>query len=533
MREYTARHEAIHRAGAPFDASPVIPCLAFSGSKATTDRAKNILPMSILPKLLPLLALLLTACPPKQIFHWNPSGTLLSVDLHDTGLITHSDGKILRESPYVGPWVDDRRMLIVEKTAATDWAAYSEHLTEEQKKVAQSLVPAFAKVSRDRPDFGDALLQMIRSPKEDTDFPVPVDVGIPLGITHTASSLDGDERSFLASVATAQMLANSEGEIRSALASNLKKAGILQSGPLQLDGFPSLPIYEIRLIDSEPGSDLPPRTLHRGILPPEKLTVSPDKKTATFTTTVLTGSKTVFLSVNAQSPGPEGTAEHGPVITWVHGGRSVVYKRQSPSDLEFRFGKQLEGLGELTLHLDHTGGNALPIAHLHIPSDESSAPAAKWGNNGLIFTSASQTLPALKLDRSFGLFSIDDLPRRTDDPANPTLRPLDLPKGTLEAIQFSGNIVSNPSGTAALLLGKNGELAIIEHGSLRSRIVVREGGLHILPVWKNDTDFIYAVAAGHPDGAPKRPAVLEGTLDGDHRILSSTWPDTLMSKLAK
>ncbi len=486
--------------------------------------------------LLTLLPLFLSACPPKRAFHWNPSGTTLAVDVPETGLLTHEDGSVLRETPLVGPWVDDRRMIVIQKSAAKDWAEYAAFLSEEQKRIAHSLVLPFENALRAHPDLAPLLKSAISSPQPHAELPVPVDAGLSLLITHSASAGLGDERAFLASVALAQILESASGPHRSKLIEQLRKANILQADPLRTDGFPALAIFEIQLVDSEGGSDLPPRILHRGILPPDNLTISPDAKTATFTTTAIDGSKTVFLSVNAQSPGPEGTTEAGPVLTWLTGGRSVVHHRaddHQSAGFEFKTGTQLEGLGKLILHLDHTGANKTALAHYHLPAEEAVTPAARWGANGLLFASASQPLPALTQDKELGLFVIENLPSRPDGPTTPTLRPLASEKKLLESIRFSGNIVANPSGTAALLVGKDGELALIEQTSLRTRTIVSDHGVRVLPAWRSDTEFSYAVAPGHPKGSPKRAEVILESLDAEHRTLSSKWPDRVLEQLAK
>lgn len=488
--------------------------------------------LALTKHLLPILLLLgLTACPPKRALHWNPSGTMLAVDTPETGLLTRADGAIIRETALVGPWVDERRMLVVQTTAAKNWPEYASFLSDEQKKIAQLLVPPFQQAILNQPDFGSFLESALASHQPKTEFPIPEDAGMSLLLTHSASAGSGEERAFLASIALAQILESSPEPTRSNLTNHLRKAGILKSDPLLTDGFAALPIFEIRVVDSQPGSDLPPRTLHRGILAPENLTISPDAKTVTFSTTALDGSKTVFLSLNAQSSGPEGTTESGPVLTWLSSGRSVLHHR-TPG-LEFKLGQQLEGLGQLILHLDHTGSNKTQLAQYHLPGEETITPAARWGANGLLFSSAKQTLPSLSTDKTLGLFVIENIPSRPDDQTTPLLRPLDAQTTLLESIRFSGNIVANPSGTAALLVGKDGELALIEQGSLRTKTIVTDRSLRILPAWRSDSDFTYAVAPGHPNGSPKRAEVLLETVDAERRILSTHWPDRVLEKLSK
>jgi hypothetical protein len=478
-----------------------------------------------------LLAICLTACPPKRALHWNPTGTTLAVETTETGILTHADGSIIRETPLVGPWVDERRMLVIEKTPAKDWSEYAAFLSDEQRKIAHSLVSPFEKALREQSDFASYLDSILSSIGQKTEFPVPVDAGLSLLVTHATSAGLGEERAFLASVVLAQLLESSSTSAQSDLAVHLRKSGLLQPNPLFSDGFPALPIFEVRVVDAEPGSDLPPRTLHRGILAPENLTISPDAKTATFTTTSINGQKTVFLSVNSQSPGPEGTTESGPVLTWLTGGRSVLHQRTG--GLEFKMGEQLEGLGQLMLHLDHTGSNKTPLAQYHLPAEEAITPAAHWGVNGLLFSSAAHPLPSLSKEKTLALFVIENIPARTDDPTPPVLRPLDTLKKLLETIRFSGNVVSNPSGTAALLMGKDGELALLEHATLRTRIVVKDHGLRVLPAWRSDSEFTYAIAPGHPKGSTHRGEVVLETVDAESKIISSKWPDRVLEKLAK
>ena len=473
----------------------------------------------------------LTACPPKRAFHWNSSGSVLAVDTAESGLLTHADGSIIRETALVGPWVDERRMLIIEKTAAKNWPEYASFLSDEQKRIAQTLIPPFEKALRDTSDFAAHLQSLVSSPHSNEEFPVPPDAGLSILLTHSTTPSTGNDRAFLASIALSQILEAASESVRVMLTQQLKTVGLFQSDPISTEGFPFLPIFEIRIVDSELGSDLPPRILHRGILPPENLTLSPDAKTATFTTNPFDGARTVFLSVNAQSPGSEGTTEAGPVLAWLSGGRSVLHQRAS--GLEVKLGQQLEGLGQLILHQDHTGTNKSSLAHYYLPGEESIAPAARWGANGLLFASAAQSLPTLSLDKALGLFVIENLPTRPDAPDIPKLRSLENQRQVLETIQFSGNIVANASGTAALLVGKSGKLALIEQASLRTRTIVLDHGLQVLPAWRSDTEFTYAVASGHPKGLPNQPAVLLETLDAEVRILSSKWPERVLEKLAK
>ena len=478
-----------------------------------------------------LLPIYLTACPPKRAFHWNSSGSMLAVDTGETGLLTHADGSILRETALVGPWVDERRMLVIEKKAAKSWAEYASFLSDEQKRIAQTLIPPFENALRGTSDFASHLQSLLSSPRSNEEFPVPPDAGLSMLITHSSTPSTEDDRAFLASIALSQILDAASESMRSKLTQELKTIGLFQSDSVPTEGFPFLPIFEIRIVDSELGSDLPPKILHRGILPPENLTLSPDSKTATFTTNPLDGARTVFLSVNAQSLGPEGTTEAGPVLAWLSGGRSVLHQRATR--IEFKLGPQLEGLGQLILHQDHTGTSKSSLAHYYLPGEESIAPAARWGANGLLFASAAQSLPALSLDKALGLFVIENIPSRSDAPDISKLRALENQKQTLETIQFSGNIVANPSGTAALLVGKSGKLAVIEQASLRTRTIVLDHGLQVLPAWRSDTEFTYAVASGHPKGFPNQPAVLLETLDAEVKVLSSKWPERVLEKLAK
>jgi hypothetical protein len=490
------------------------------------------MPRALTHLLLGLITLCLTACPPKRALYWNPSGTLLAIDTPESGLLTHADGSIIRETPLIGPWVDDRRLLVVQKTAAKNWPEYAAFLSDEQQRVARALVATFEQARLKNPDFVAYLQSAISTAKAITEPPIPVEAGLSLVLTQsTSAEYQSGEAAFLASVALSQILESLAGQERTILTEQLRKAGLLNADPLLSDGFPALPIFEIRVADSEPGSDLPPRILHRGILPPENLTVSPDSKTATFTTTHLEGPKTVFLSVNAQSPGPEGTTEDGPVLAWLSGGRSILHHRSA--GLEFKLGQQLEGLGGLILHLDHTGANKSHLARYHLPAEEAVAPVARWGANGLLFASAAQTLPTLSIDKTLSLFVLENLPSRPEETTRVKLSPLNVPKAVLDGIHFSGNLVPNPSGTAVLLVGNDGELALLEQATLRTRAIVTDHGLRILPAWRSDTEFTYAVAPGHPKGSPLRAEVLLETLDADHRTLSSKWPDKILERLTK